>query len=175
MPSPADSPPVRASEAGFSLIEGLIAAALLLFVVIGVLPLFSRAMMNNVRGNDSTRATASAVDGFERLLALPFDSLPMTVPGATTELVATDSFLLKANRWVTGAIPSGDEEQWQRTATIRQYNVDDLLDDGELTTPLPGNHTPSQVHLKVIDLELRNRRLDDDERPRYRVRVVQAF
>ena len=39
----------RRPEAGFSLIEVLIASMLLLFIVIGVLPLFSRSMINNLQ------------------------------------------------------------------------------------------------------------------------------
>ena len=63
-----------ASEAGFSVIEGLIAALLLLIVTLGILPLFSRAMNNNVKGNDSTRQSNAAIDAFESAVALPFNS-----------------------------------------------------------------------------------------------------
>ena len=60
-------PRPRHSEAGFSLIEGLIAAALLLLVLVSILPLFTQSMLNNATGNDSSYISNAAVDGFERI------------------------------------------------------------------------------------------------------------
>jgi len=53
----------RASEAGFSVVEGLIAAALLVFILIGVLPLFERSRLNLMQGNDSTQVANAVIDG----------------------------------------------------------------------------------------------------------------
>lgn len=164
----------RRPEAGFSLVEALIATALLLLIVIGMIPLFTRSMFNNVQGDEATRATNIVVDDFERLLSLPFDSLAMSLPDGVTTSTADDAFLLDGNRWVAAsAIPSGDQARFERTTTVRQYNVADLLDNGALDNPLPGGWTPSQVHLKVVDVSVANPRMQDA--PPYAVRVIQAY
>lgn len=172
--SPHELPAQSTREAGFSIVEGLIAAALLLVVIVGTIPLFTRSMLNNVQGDEGTRATAIAIDDIERLLSLPFDSLPMSLPVGDTTLTRNDALLLNANTWSdAGSIPSDDRARFLRMTTIRQYNVDDLLDDGTLGNPLPGGFTPSQVHLKVLDIEVANPRTVGS--PPYRVRVVQAY
>ncbi len=164
----------RRPEAGFSLVEVLIAMALLLLIVIGLLPLFTRSMTNNLQGSEATRVTNIVVDDFERLLSLPFDSLPMTLPDGQTTVTANDALLLESNVWHdAGSIPPGDAARFLRTATVRQYNVDDLLDNGHLDNPLPGGWTPSQVHIKVVDVDVANPRTAGT--PPYRVRVVQAY
>jgi type II secretory pathway pseudopilin PulG len=164
--------PPRQGERGFSLIEALIAAALLLILVVGLMPLFSRAMINNVQGNDASRVVNTTVDGFERLLSLPFDSFDMTLQAAATQNQIQDFYLLHGNRWVA-SVPVGDEEHWRRTATVRQFNISDLLDNGQLDNPLPGNATPSFVHLKVIDVAVSGGRAA--EAPPFNARVVQVF
>ena len=45
------------AEAGFSLLEVLIAAVLMLVIAVGVLPLFTRAMTASLSGNDSSQAS----------------------------------------------------------------------------------------------------------------------
>ncbi|MEZ5313277.1 MAG: hypothetical protein R2862_06270 [Thermoanaerobaculia bacterium] len=85
----------RTSEAGFSLIEGLVAAALLLIVTVGILPLFSRAMQNNAKGNDSTRQSNGAVDELERSISMPFNSGPMDIVNGATQNVETRVIALK--------------------------------------------------------------------------------
>jgi Tfp pilus assembly protein PilV len=172
MPDPTVTSRGRTVEAGFSLVEALIAAALLLILVVGLMPLFSRAMLNNVQGADASRVVNSTVDGFERLLALPWDSRDMTLVGGATQLQAQDFYLLHGNRWVT-TVPVGDDDQWARTATVRQFNISDLLDNSVLDAPLPGNATPSFVHLKVIDLNVASAR--SAGAPPFNARVVQVF
>lgn len=175
MPSqPPETPRQRASEAGFSIVEALIAALLLLVIVVGTIPLFTRSMLNNVQGDEGSRANNIAIDNLETLLSLPFDSLPMSLPAGNTTLTRSDALLLEANLWHdAGTIPSGDRARYLRNSTLRQYNVDDILDNGALDNPLPGGFTPSQVHLKVVDVEVANPRRAGS--PPYRVRVVQAY
>ena len=164
----------RRPEAGFSLVEVLIAMALLLLVVIGLLPLFTRSMSNNLQGSEATRVTNIVVDDFERLLSLPFDALPMSLPDGQTTLTADDALLLNANVWHdASSIPPGDQARFERTTTLRQYNVRDLLDDGHLDNPLPGGFTPSEVHIKVVDVEVANPRTAGT--PPFRVRAIQAY
>lgn len=149
----------RPAEAGFSLIEALIAAALLLFILIGVLPLFERSRLNLLSGNDASNTANATVDVTERLLSLPFNSQVTNVLAGTTQTVATDFWLLDANRWVTDmTVYPTDRAQYTRTTTIEQFQVTDLLEDGVLTTPLDGATPAGAVQLKRIQSDLVNAR-----------------
>mgnify|MGYP001565830625 CR=1 FL=1 len=177
----------RRCEAGFSLIEGLIAAALLLIVTVGVLPLFSRAMLNNVKGNDSTRQANGATDEFERSLALPFNSGAMEVPGGSTQVVETRAIALKAlgsppegpsqsvsARWeLVADLGTDDLPMMTRQRTLRQFSFDDFNDNQIFDSALDGDVEDRLVHLKVVDVTL-----DDPAAPLarpFQLRIVQAF
>ncbi len=161
-----------ASEAGFSLVEGLIAALLLLVIVVGLLPLFSRSMMNNMQGSDAMNATNSVVGEFERYLALPFDREELTIPVGSTEIQSTNYFLMEGRKW-DASVPGTDQARWQRDATVRQFSIGDLFDNGTLDNALPGDATPSFVHLKTIEVSIQNGR--SPGAPTYDVRVLQVF
>jgi hypothetical protein len=157
-PLPDRLPPPSPSEAGFSLIEGLIATALLLLVLIGILPLFSNAMLNNLRGNDASQVANGTVDGFERLSSLPFDNFFINV-AAGDEIVQTDVWALEGDGWVPDIAQSpvtGDKVQFTRTATIQQYHINDLTEDGRLDNPLNAGATDASI--KVIELDLSGER-----------------
>lgn len=180
--------PVRPSahEAGFSIIEGLIAALLLLVVTLGILPLFSRAMNNNVKGNDSTRQANGAINAFESAMALPFNSGAMTVP-AGTEVVVNEAMALKkvasptggsdlalSPRWeLVADLGADDKALMNRTRTLRQYSFDDFLDDQLLEHPLDAATEARLVHLKVVDVTLQD--ATQVEAPQYRLRLIQAY
>lgn len=147
-----------AAEAGFSLIEALIAALLLLFIVLGVLPLFSRAMMNNIQGNDSSNISNGAVEGFEQLLALPFDNQLLTLAGGVTQRDITQVYSLKHNEWVLPTdLASGDEAQYTRTLRLEYFQFDDL-EDGSLDDPLAGDFDPTYIQLKRLQIQIQNER-----------------
>ena len=76
------------AAAGFSLIEALIAAAILLIIALGLIPLFSRAITDNVNGNDATQATNGSRTQLEDMLGLPFANTRLTVPAAGPGLKA---------------------------------------------------------------------------------------
>jgi hypothetical protein len=148
------------AEAGFSLIEALIAALLLLFIVIGVLLLFSRAMMNNIQGNDASNISNAAVEGFEELLALPFDNQTLTLPAGVTQTTTTEVYSLLHNEWILPAdLTAGDEAQYTRTVQLEQFQLSDLTDDGRLDTPLPGGSLTTFVQLKRLEIQIQNERL----------------
>jgi hypothetical protein len=178
---------VPSGEAGFSIIEGLIAALLLLVVTLGILPLFSRAMNNNVKGNDSTRQASGATDAFETSIGLPFNSGAMTVPDGSTSVVVTETIALKKIASPTGgadqaissvweplaSLGSDDQPLMNRQRTLQQYSFDDYADNHVFDTPLPGDTAPRLVHLKVIDIDLLDA-TGGAARP-YRLRTVQAY
>lgn len=153
-------PGPRAEETGFSLIEALIAALLLLFIVLGVLPLFSRAMMNNIQGNDSSNIANGAVEGFEESLALPFDNDQNTVPAGQPTRTTTEVYSLLHNEWILPAdLAAGDEAQYTRTQRLQQFQLSDLTDNGLLDNPLPGGTATTFVQLKRIEIEIQNERM----------------
>jgi len=173
----------RSSEAGFSLIEGLIAAALLLVVTIGILPLFSRSMLNNVKGNDSTRQSFGAVDGFEERIALPFNSFDNTVPANQTQVLVTDFIALQNSPSSTGgpwipdlawqpAVAVGDQQQYQRNRLLQQYSYDDFKDNQVFDTPLDGATEPRLVHLKMVQAQIQS---SSSPGQSYTVQFVQGF
>jgi len=157
-----DAPPAvraRASEAGFSLLEGLIAAALLVFVLVGILPLFERARLNLLQGNDATNVSNAASDGFDQMLSLPFNSFATNVPATTNSVVTTDVWALYADRWYTAIASSpvpNDQVQYTRTITLDQFQIDDLNDNGLLDAPLSsgptGINTLADVKRYIIDI-----------------------
>ena len=65
---------------GFSLIEVLIAMALAGLLLVGVLPLFTKSMTNNVEGNQLTEVTNRARLHLEELMAMRIDAEELTVP-----------------------------------------------------------------------------------------------
>ncbi|MBP7588747.1 MAG: hypothetical protein KBA72_12410 [Thermoanaerobaculia bacterium] len=184
--------PVRPSprEAGFSIIEGLIAALLLLVVTLGILPLFSRAMNNNVKGNDSTRQSNGAITGLESAVSLPFNSGALTipaVPAGQTSLVLNETLALKkvssptggsdlalSSRWELPAdLGSDDVPLMNRVRTLQQYSFDDYNLNQSFDFPLPGETQARLVHFKVLDISLTD--ATGPETRSYNVRMVKAF
>ena len=64
-------------DAGFTLIEALIAMVILVFGLIAVTNLLVVAASSNTVGNHSTGATAQASEVLERLKAIPFNQLKL--------------------------------------------------------------------------------------------------
>ncbi len=187
--NPSTTPCARpdSKEAGFSIIEGLIAALLLLVVTLGILPLFSRAMNNNVKGSDSTRQANGATDAFETSISLPFNSGAMTVPSGSTSVVANETLALKkiasptggidqtlSNRWELPAdLASDDVPVMTRQHTLRQFSFDDYADSQTFDLPLDGDVENRLVHLKVLDVVLQD--ATGSAALPYRTRIIQAY
>jgi Tfp pilus assembly protein PilV len=160
------------SEGGFSLIEALIAALVLGLLAIGVLPLFTQAMVNNKQGSDSTVVTTFGKSDLETLQPVPFDAgalteTLMTIPTGQTSLVVVDWYTQQSStqmggttngQWTvscTGTTAScANTAQpanqgavlWKRTTTVEQFNINDLT----FAKPEPGGTAPDFVHLKRI-------------------------
>ncbi len=179
--------PPSASEAGFSIIEGLIASLLLLVVTLGILPLFSRAMNNNVKGNDSTRESNGAIDAFETAVSLPFNSGDMTVPAGATSVVVDDTLAIKKIATPTGgsdqaisarwelptALGSFDRPMLNRRRTLQQFSFDDFTDSEPTDNPLDGAIEPRRVQFKVLDVILQD--ATGAQSRRYQLRLVKAY
>jgi hypothetical protein len=181
-----DRTAIRRSEAGFSVIEGLIAAALLLIITVGVLPLISRSMLNNVKGNDATRQSNGTVDEFERTLSLPFFGGETSLQGAATTLTTQNAIgmihlpggqqTVSAN-WEPYAALAPADVVLRKTSTMRQYETDEYAIDQTFDDPLPGSTEPRRVNLKVFDLVFEEplNSANSQWRTHYTVRLVKAY
>jgi prepilin-type N-terminal cleavage/methylation domain-containing protein len=144
----------RPAQSGFSLIEVLIAMALAGLLLIGVLPLFTKSMTNNVEGNQLTEVTNNARLHLEELMAMPVDAEDLTVPDGENQLVTVEMFSPTEERWIEESQFSTNEQPlFTRTTRVRQFhmsavsNIDLEFEDDEV---LPGGTPASQVQIKEI-------------------------
>jgi type II secretory pathway pseudopilin PulG len=137
-----------------SIVEVMIAAALLLVIALGILPLFTRSIISNRQGLDSTEVSNMARTQMEEYTQLPFNHLLLTVPDGETELVLEQHYSENDDRWKPGADPAGgDNALFTRTTTIRQFGIDLAAASG-LTAAIPGGSSPATIHLKEIQVNV---------------------
>lgn len=155
----------RVAESGFSMLEMLIAATLLLFIALGLIPLFARSIRDNQTGSDFTQATNGNKSRLEESLQLPFNNQILDVPAGQPEGEVVESWA-QGNRkqtgdanegWWPGAPTGRGLLLWTRTTSVRQYSVGDLA-DGVLDDPQPGGTEPVFVHLKEVEVVLESER-----------------
>ncbi len=143
----------RRAEAGLSIVEVLIASLLLLFMVLGILPLFFRSAMNNAVGADSTQISNLAKSRVEELSQLAFDDAQLTLESGD-EVLETIAYWDPETKAWSDEVPDSPTIRYQRTTRIRQFGLQDLLDDGDLDTPLDGDAAPEVVQIKEIEVTL---------------------
>lgn len=166
---PAAGPPRTApscrhrGRAGFSLVEVLVAALILLLILLGVVPMFLRAMVHRESGRESTAVGSFARSRAERLVELPFGHRELTVPSGSDTLEVIEYLLPKSQDWQRD--PSlADRALWVRTTRVQQFRAEDLIDgdsdgDGDdLDLPLDGGTHPRFVHLKQIEVRIESPR-----------------
>jgi len=165
----------RRHEAGFSVVEGLIASVILLIVVLGVLPLVSQSMVNNAQGNASTQEANSTVEKIEELLSLPFDNAELEVAGGATSAVSNAYKLIDDSTWRDGVYGGAITPQYRRTTTVEYFSVTDLQNDGDYTldTPLDGSTLPGSIAFKRIQVQIQSQRVFTNSA--YRVTTIQAY
>lgn len=143
---------------GFTLIEALIALAILAIVLVGLLPLFAKSMTNNVEASEITEVTARARVRVEELASMPFNAEDLTVPDGETQLLLTHQWSGVDERWYEEAsFPAGQTPVYSRVTKVRQFPVSALADgDLELETSeaLPGGTSPAMVHFKEIEVKV---------------------
>ncbi len=144
------------AEHGFSLVEVLIAAGLLLIVTVGILPMFTTSITNNIQGKQSTETTNLARSELERLIQLPFAAPELTLATGATELLRTEKWSQTSKQWyAVGSFPAGEIDQYDREVRVRQFLVT-ALDDGILdpaTELLPGAATGG-AEVKEIQVQV---------------------
>jgi len=133
----------RTSEAGgrqggFSIVESLIAAAIIGIVAIGVLPLFTRAIVDNVAGADYTRVTNYAKSKEEDFSRIPYLQPTIQVQPGQTNLMTTE-YMDPASLYWVATKPPNPLAVWTRLTTFTEYNLYDTDDDQMFDNPLdPG-------------------------------------
>ena len=149
---------VAARAAGFTLIEVLIAMALLASALIAVVPLFTKAMANNLEGSRLSEVTSRSRTHLEALYSLPFNAPQLTVPAGETELLTRELFSRGQERWFDeGSFPASEQPLYTRTTRVRQFNsssvsnIDRLFEAAEA---LDGAAPASLVHLKQIEVRV---------------------
>lgn len=145
----------RRGERGLSLLEVLIAMALLAVIAVGILPMMMRSIADSNRGWEATEVSNFAQSEIEPMLAAPFESSALALAGTLTEKIVPQSWVEgdedKVNDALEGwtaAPTSTDRVFWSRNTFIRWYGVDDL------NTPLPGDTESTEVSLKEIQVQL---------------------
>ncbi len=139
-------------ERGFSVVEVLIAAAILLFILLGLLPIFTQSAVSNSSGNQYTQITNAAKSELERLTELPIGNVEVAVPVSANELVTTTYFSGISKTWVDAATLAAEEPVWNRRVTIRQCDLTGLV-SGRCGTLLVGGISPP-AQLVQIDVEV---------------------
>ncbi len=146
-----------------SLIEVVFASAILLFIAIGIMPLFIRSSFNNISGGDATQASQHAKSQVENLLteaiddrrfnfmdALPEHTFQASTVGTGGDEMsigevfwddaakATDPTHAKVGDgdWVADPSTAQNLVFWQRGSSIRQYTYADIS-DGVIDTTNP--------------------------------------
>lgn len=194
----------RAGERGMSLIEALIAMALLLLVAIGILPLFTRAMVNNAAGSEATQTANNAREQLEDLGQLSFNNVALRLTGGNQLLTVEDYYMGEPmvqgdERWAPEDSIS-EQVLYERTTRVRQFSLNGLRDDdadnvievidgivdddedGEFDNPLPEGTDTQFVHLKEVAVEIVTPRAGNSggpgplgAAPTYHVRTFKAY
>lgn len=153
----------RDRSSGFSVVEVMIASAIFLLIAIGVLPLFTQSIKNNLSGREATEVSNHGRSKVEELLQMPFASPDMTVPTTGNVGETTEYWSDTEKKWKPGDAPDSSDPAkplWVRTIRIRQYAISDLKDNNVLDNPLSGTAANGQVHMKEIEVEVTSVRED---------------
>lgn len=174
MKTQSSSQPARdARERGFSLIEVLIAGGVFLIIVIGLLPLFTRAMVDNTAGADYTTSTNMARSAAEQRSQLRLNDI--TLDAAAPQ--SFEYFLRPTKTWVTddASPPAGAE--WRRRVQVQQFSLNDLIDDNMFNDPLDGSAPVEDVDIKEVEVRVDTVTLNGPFGGRRRtvIRTLKAF
>lgn len=155
---------------GFTLVETMVSMAVMLFIALAILPLFTRSMAAATSGREKTDV-ATFLRVADDQLVLPL-GLGETVPpgGASSRETAFswcqgDSQLVAdpAEGWFADPSAKG-QVLWDRRTKLRQFSVRALDADLEGYSDLAdseaiaGGATPELVHLTITDVLLDGRR-----------------
>jgi prepilin-type N-terminal cleavage/methylation domain-containing protein len=113
------------TEAGVTLVELLIAVALLGIVLLGIAPLFLASVRSNYSAFEYTSIHNLARDRLEQLMNLPIDNQQLVAGAYVNDLPTT------LPDPVTGIPPSNVENTLQRTYTVDNFTSNPPLATGD--------------------------------------------
>ncbi len=162
--------PAKRGEAGFSLIEGLMAAGLLLIIAISILPIFTRALESNVSGSRSSQMSTFVSADLEEVNQLTVDRDEWEVAASGGVRTLAPMYWDTGPLFGTAGIPDmlGDEQWiadetaaqglviWSRNVSVRKYSLSDLQ-------ILAGTDVSDDIIVAAGHPMLLDTPLDDDE------------
>ncbi len=107
----------RRRESGLTLVEMLIAVALLGIVLLGIAPLFIASVRSNYSANEYTSIHNLARDRLEQLMNLPFGDQQLASGAYVNDLPTT------LPDPVTGIPPSNVKNPFERTYTVDNFRT----------------------------------------------------
>lgn len=155
----ADPATADAVEAGFSLLEVLIALTIMATAMTGILALYGRAFLDGVQAAQTDEVTARATQYLEDLALLPLDADALSVPRGEDERQEELGWLESQERWVSrSSLPEGYRPRYWLEVRVRQFAVDALSHGGpelEADERLTETEAPNRSHLKEIRVRVR--------------------
>ena len=136
----------RRREAGVTLVELLIAVALLGIVLLGIAPLFIASVRSNYSAFEYTSIHNLARDRLEQLMNLPFDSPQLAQGSFVNDLPTT------LPDPVTGIPPSNVKNPLQRTYTVNNFTTSPPLATGDNFILNPVGTVPCDFKHVVVEV-----------------------
>lgn len=134
---------LMAKSKGVTLVELLVAVAIMATVILSVIGLFSQSMSLNATGRDYTTVNSLARDRLEELMGLPFSDPLLEVPPGSTEASFPDDL---SDMYL---------ERTYRVREMRLQKTDEAAPaDTQLSTPVTGGNG----NLKEITVIVRSTR-----------------
>lgn len=150
-------------QGGFSLLEALLAAALVLVITLGIMPLFTTSIVQNVSGRESTLSSNYSRSTAEEMISLPLDRELLRPPvSQISREVCQDYEDGVGWDYVICGDPLIGEPKWTRELNVQQYSIREIYDadtaSGQPTfkNPIPGyaavsdSRLDSFVHLREV-------------------------
>ena len=138
------------AQDGFSLVEVLIAMAVLSIGLLSIAAMQTSAIRGNAKSNDLTQRTTIASNHMEYLLNLPF-----TDPGLTDQ--TTDGIDNNGDGTIDEAAESLHDPENDGIDNDGDGTIDEADDDGEPDYSVTWNVTDNTANLKNISLTLSGR------------------
>ena len=149
-------------QGGFSLLEALLASALVLVITLGIMPLFTTSIVQNVAGKESTLSSNYSRSTSEEMIALPLDRDLLRPPvSLISREVCQDYEEGVGWDYVICDDPLIGEPRWTRELNVQQYSIREIYDADTASgvptfkNPIPGylltdTRLDSFVHLREV-------------------------
>lgn len=144
---------VPAGQRGFTIVEVLMAAALFLFITLSITALFSKSVVSNRSGADSSAITALTRTQAEDLFQADLDALRLEVPAGFDELVLRQYWDETTQTFTETAPADGVKAKYEREIRVRNCNIGDMA-DGTCDTPITSDMDQELISLKEIVITL---------------------